>query len=55
MESMISKGIEFNVLVWIISIDLKKAADRVDHAAFFQALSDHHVDDEHIALLQLLY
>ena len=40
MESMISKGIEFNVLVWIISIALKKVFDRVNHTVLFQALSD---------------
>ena len=52
---MISKGIEFNIPVWIISIDLKKAFDRVEHAALFQALFDQQVDPEHIALLQRLY
>ena len=51
MESMISKGIEFNIPVWIISIDLKKAFDRVEHAALFQALFDQQVDLEYIALL----
>ena len=52
MESMISKGIEFNIPVWIISIDLKKAFDRIDHSALFRALQEQHVDPEHIALLQ---
>ena len=55
MESMIAKGIEYNIPVWIVSIDLKKAFDRINHEALFKALADQNLDDEHIALLQCLY
>ena len=55
MESMISKGIEFQVPVWIISIDLKKAFDRIEHHALSQALRDQGVDDAIINLLERLY
>ena len=52
---MISKGIEFNVPVWIISIDLKKAFDRIEHHALFRALREQEMDPEIIALLERLY
>jgi len=55
MECMISKGIEFQVPVWIISIDLKKAFDRIEHHALFQALHEQDVDVEIIKLLERLY
>ena len=52
---MIAKGIEYNIPVWIVSIDLKKVFDRINHEALFKALADQNLDDEHIALLQCLY
>ena len=55
LESMISKGIEFNVPVWIISIDLKKVFDRIEHHALFRALREQEMDPEIIALLERLY
>ena len=55
LEAMISKGIEFNVPVWIVSIDLRKAFDRVEHGALFQALRDQNMDPELVALLEMLY
>ena len=55
LESMISTGIEFNVPVWIISIDLKKAFDRIEHHALFRALREQEMDPEIIALLERLY
>ena len=38
LESMLSKGVEFNVPVFVMMIDLKKAFDRVDHKSMFHAL-----------------
>ena len=52
---MIAKGIEYNIPVWIVSIDLKKAFDRINHEALFKALAEQNLDDEHLALLQCLY
>ena len=37
LESMLSKGVEYNVPVWVLMIDLRKAFDRVDHKALFHA------------------
>ena len=54
-ELVLSKGIEYNIPIWIVSIDLKKAFDRIEHAALFHALSEQHCDPELIALLQMLY
>ena len=51
---MLSKGIEFNVPIWIMTIDLRKAFDRVDHTALFRALRSQ-MDSGHVALLELLY
>ena len=36
-------------------IDLKKAFDRINHDALFQALADQNLDHEHVACLQCLY
>ena len=52
---MISKGIEFRIPVWFISIDLKKAFDRVEHFSIFAALRDQAASDPEIALLLDLY
>ena len=41
---MIPKGIEFNVPVWVISIDLKRVFDRIEHRALSQALREQEVD-----------
>ena len=54
LESMLSKGTEFNIPVWVITIDLKKAFDRVDHAALFRALRSQ-MDQEYVKLLERLY
>ena len=47
LEFMLSKGIKFNVPVWVLTIDLKKASDRVDHTALFRALK-HQMDPEYV-------
>jgi hypothetical protein len=54
LESMLSKGIEYHVPVWVIMIDLKKAFDRVDHRYLFRALRDQ-MDGEYVKLLERLY
>ena len=51
---MLSKGIEYNVLLWVVTIDLKKAFDRVDHTAMFKALRKQ-MDGEYVNLLEQLY
>ena len=54
LESMLSKCTEFNIPVWVVSIDLKKAFDRVDHTALFLALRSQ-MDPEYVNLLERLY
>ena len=54
IECMFSKEIEFNVPVWVMTIDLRKAFDRVDHTALFRSLR-RQMDHDHVALLELLY
>ena len=50
-ESLISKTLEWNVPLWMASLDLKKAFDRVQHDYLFAALQEQHIDDSVIALL----
>ena len=52
---MISKTIEWNVPFWMVSIDLRKAFDRISYHAVFQALRDQNVPEGYIQLLNLLY
>ena len=52
---MVSKCIEWNIPIWIVSIDLRKAFDRVEHSKLFDALARLNVDDNYIYLLKLLY
>ena len=40
---------------WFISIDLRKAFDRVEQAALFRSLREQNVDDGYICLLRVLY
>ena len=41
--------------LWIVSIDLKKAFDRVDHNMLFHSLAEQNCDKDLILLLQMLY
>ena len=54
LESMLSKGVEYNVPVWVLMIDLQKAFDRVDHKALFNA-PRHQIGSEYVKLLERLY
>ena len=54
-ECIASYNIEFNLLVWFVSLDLRSAFDRVDHAAFFDALYQCNLPMGYIAFLQRLY
>ena len=54
-ESVISKSIEWSVPVWIISIDLSKAFDRIEHRALFSSLREQGVPAHYFGLLSRLY
>ena len=55
MESMISKSLEWSMPLWIVSIDLRKAFDRIEHRALMAALQAQGLSSEYISLLELLY
>ena len=54
-ESLVSKSIEFNVDLWVVSVDLRKAFDRVEHEPLFSALRAQGLDYGYCALLERLY
>ena len=39
-ELVLSKGIEYDIPLWIVSIDLKKVFDRVEHNMLFHSFAD---------------
>ena len=53
LESVISKTIEWNLPLWMVSIDLRKAFDRISYPALFQALREQNVPESYIQLLSL--
>ena len=55
VESAIENALVFNTPLWILSMDLRKAFDTVEHQALFQALQDHNIPDAYVELLQRLY
>ena len=54
-ETVISKCNEFNLPLWIASLDIKKAFDRVSRACIFEALRAQGISEPMIALLIELY
>jgi len=55
VEILISKTAEWNLPIFIASLDLKKAFDRIEHEALFEALRSQGVDEPHLALLMEIY
>ena len=55
LESVVSRALEFNSPVWIVSVDLSKAFDRIEYHALFEALRRQGVPTPYISLLRLLY
>ena len=54
-EAVISHSLEFNIPVWLLSMDLRKAFDTVSHQKLFEALGHHGIDFSYIELLRALY
>ena len=54
-ESIVGKAIEFNFDLWLVSVDLKKAFDRVEHNALFDSLRSHGLGEEYCQLLHSIY
>ena len=55
LENVIQKSIEYNMPLWIISVDLSKAFDRIDHASLFAALEEQGVPCAYQTLLKRVY
>ena len=54
-EGVTGKSIEWNIPVWMASLDLKKAFDRVEYPALFEALRAQGVSSGYLALLAEMY
>jgi len=54
-ETIVSRSLEYNFDVWMISIDLRKAFDRVEQDALFLALEAQGVSSSYRYLLQQIY
>ena len=55
LENVIGKCIEFEVPLWMVSLDMRKAFDRIEFTPLFEALRSQHVPEGYIALLAVLY
>ena len=55
LETLISKTREWNIPLWIASLDLKKAFDKMSFPSIFSALRDQGISDEMVSLLLDLY
>ena len=48
-------SLEYQTPLWILSMDLRKAFDTIDHSALFAGLRAHDVPEEYIHLIMMLY
>ena len=55
LETLISKTREWNIPLWIASLDLKKAFDKISFPSIFSALRAQGISDEMVSLLLDLY
>ena len=55
LEDLTAKANEWSLPLWIVSLDLSKAFDRVDHEALFAALADHGISEHMIMILWRFY
>ena len=55
LENVCGKSLEWNIPCWVASLDLKKAFDRIEYPALFEALRVQGVEQSFIALLAMLY
>ena len=55
LENIIGKAMEWNLPLWIVSLDLKKAFDRVEHDCLFQSLLNQGVQADYVEPVRLLY
>lgn len=55
LENMIGKTDEWNVPLWMISLDLRKAFDRLQFGPLFDALREQGLPEAYVQLLSALY
>ena len=55
LENVIAKNIEFNTPLWIASIHLRKAFDRIQYGPLLQTLREQNIPDPYVALMSELY
>ena len=55
LENIVGQSLKWGMPVWIVSLDLRKAFDTVNHEALFNALEEQGISREYIALLRFLY
>ena len=48
LESIVGKSIEYNTPLWLASIDLRKAFDRVEFGPLLEALRSQGVDGPYV-------
>ena len=54
-ENLISATSEFNIPLWMASLDLKKAFDRIQHSYLIEALREQGLSDAEVALILDIY
>ena len=55
LRILFGMSLEYNVDLWIISIDLRKTFDQIEHTALFDAMREHQVPEAYIHLIGALY
>lgn len=55
LENVIGKSNEWNLPLWMISLDLRKAFDRIEFVPLFNAIRAQNIPDAYIQLLAALY
>ena len=54
-EVAIEHHLEFQLPMWMLSMDMRKAFDTIDHSALMQSLRSKGLPEEYISLLTILY
>lgn len=55
LENIIGKTEEWNMPLWMISLDLRKAFDRIQFGPLFESLREQSLPKEYVQLLSALY
>ena len=55
IEGLLSNCHEHHIDLWVASLDMRKAFDRVEFSAVFEALQKYGLDNPHLNLITCLY